>query len=89
VLSPAEAQTTPPMRERGLVARPVHPVTGEHPIAGIAARFSRFRPARRTTAAPTLGQHNEEILGGRLGLSRDELEALRSSGVIGERPAGR
>ena len=40
-------------------------------------RHHRFAP-------PTLGQHNDEILGG-LGLSRDELAALRRDRVIGER----
>jgi crotonobetainyl-CoA:carnitine CoA-transferase CaiB-like acyl-CoA transferase len=36
----------------------------------------RFRP-------PTLGEHNNEILRG-LGLSNDEIEALRTQRVIGE-----
>jgi crotonobetainyl-CoA:carnitine CoA-transferase CaiB-like acyl-CoA transferase len=36
---------------------------------------------------PTLGQHNDEILGGELGLSADELRELRERKIIGERPA--
>lgn len=36
--------------------------------------------------APALGEHNDEILGGELGLTADELEALRRDDVIGERP---
>jgi len=38
--------------------------------------------------APTLGQHNDEILGGILGLTDDERRTLRDDGVIGDRPRG-
>jgi crotonobetainyl-CoA:carnitine CoA-transferase CaiB-like acyl-CoA transferase len=34
-------------------------------------------------ASPTLGEHNEPVLMGELGLSRDELAALEAEGVIG------
>ena len=33
-------------------------------------------------AAPLLGQHTEEILGGLLGIGRDELERLRAAGAV-------
>jgi len=36
--------------------------------------------------APTLGQHNREVLGGILGLADDELAGLESRGVIGSKP---
>jgi crotonobetainyl-CoA:carnitine CoA-transferase CaiB-like acyl-CoA transferase len=37
--------------------------------------------------APTLGQHNREILQGWLDLSDDEIDSLTEAGVIGEHPA--
>jgi crotonobetainyl-CoA:carnitine CoA-transferase CaiB-like acyl-CoA transferase len=37
---------------------------------------------------PTLGEHNEEILGGELGLSQEELGRLAELDVIGTRPVG-
>ncbi len=42
------------------------------------------RAAIIAAAPPTLGQHNDEILGA-LGLSADELACLRAERVIGER----
>jgi hypothetical protein len=33
-----------------------------------------------------MGQHNEEVLGGELGLSSSEIEALREKQVIGNQP---
>jgi crotonobetainyl-CoA:carnitine CoA-transferase CaiB-like acyl-CoA transferase len=37
--------------------------------------------------SPTLGQHNEEILQGELGMTPDELEELRAHQTIGTRPS--
>jgi formyl-CoA transferase len=36
----------------------------------------------KTVASPSLGQHNEEIYGGKLGLSAQEIQALKTEGVI-------
>ena len=59
---------------------------GRHEYPVVPIRLSRT-PRRAATPAPTLGQHNEDVLGGLLGLSAAELESLRSAGVIGDRPA--
>jgi crotonobetainyl-CoA:carnitine CoA-transferase CaiB-like acyl-CoA transferase len=38
--------------------------------------------------APLLGEHNEEILVGLLGLSTGDMQRLNAAGVIGQEPAG-
>jgi len=38
------------------------------------------------TPAPTLGQHNQSVLGGMLGVSETELESLAEAGIIGDKP---
>lgn len=44
--------------------------------------FLSRTPGRIAFAGPRLGEHNEEILCGELGVGRDELAALKSEGVI-------
>lgn len=39
-------------------------------------------PGKTLWPGPALGEHNEEILGGRLGYSRDEMRRLAADGVI-------
>ena len=43
-------------------------------------------PLPITRSAPTLGQHNKEVLGGILGLSDDALASLEEDGIIGTKP---
>ncbi len=65
-----------------------HPEAGTRRYAGQPVRLSAT-PARLYRPAPCLGQHNDEVLGGLLGLSEDELATLRDKGVIGDRPLPR
>lgn len=76
----------PQIRSRGFYQTLRHPVTGPTPYPNLPIRFSGRGPGLHAFPAPTLGQHNEEILGGELGLSHAELEALREKKIIGERP---
>lgn len=75
------------LEARGWFEDLVHPYSGEKRYPLFPFRFS-FGPERQYRSnAPTLGQHNDEILGGELGLSADQLAELREKRVIGEKPA--
>jgi len=63
-----------------------HPRTGETRYPGWPLAWSELPRALHRRPAPTLGQHNEEILRDDLGLSDDEIAELRADRVIGERP---
>jgi crotonobetainyl-CoA:carnitine CoA-transferase CaiB-like acyl-CoA transferase len=65
------------LNARGFFAAIGHPEAGELQYPGAPYRFSTSPWALRRPA-PTLGQHNEEIYCGRLGLSKRELEELRT-----------
>lgn len=58
---------------------------GEQPHASAPWRLSEDPIAIKATA-PTLGQHNRQVLGGLLGLSESRLRALMQDGVIGNKP---
>jgi crotonobetainyl-CoA:carnitine CoA-transferase CaiB-like acyl-CoA transferase len=57
-----------------------HPETGPQPYA--AAPFQMSKTPARPQRAPLLGEHNQEIYGTRLGLSRQEMDQLKSAGII-------
>src|SRR5206468_12855575 len=77
-----------PLRESDFVERVVHPVAGPLRVSALPLRFGRRPKQRFERPAPTLGEHNEEILGGLLGLSDAELSELAENEIIGTRPRG-
>jgi len=58
-----------------------HPVIGKYAHFGPVPRLSET-PGQITRTAPLIGEHNKEIYCGELGMSNDDLIALRASGVI-------
>ncbi len=72
---------------RGFFQSIEHPRTGETRYPGWPMKFSELPRASHRRPPPTLGQHNDEVLGGELGLSAEELARLRERKLIGERPS--
>jgi len=87
VTTPDDMYELPGLDARGFYEEFDHPVTGSHRYPGWPMRLVPGPTRHHRFAAPTLGQHNDEVLGG-LGLSGDDLNALRRDRVIGERPMG-
>jgi len=87
VASPCRIAQNPQLRARGYFEAPEHPVVGAMPVPGLPFRYERVTRWLRAPA-PTIGEHNAGVLGGLLGLDRDELGALEKEGVIGTRPRG-
>ena len=58
-----------------------HKAMGPSPYEGLQHRMSRT-PGELRFPAPVLGQHNEEIFSGMLGLSSAEIEQLKKENVI-------
>ncbi len=69
------------LRSRGFFVEIEHPVAGTCKYPGAPIKYGAT-PWRIRMPAPTLGQHNEEILGGRLGVRPDRMAQLKSKGVI-------
>ncbi len=56
-------------------------------LPGASARTALERgDAHHAAPPPLLGEHNDEVLAGELGLSEAELMALRADGIVGEVP---
>jgi len=87
VVLPTDIGDNSQLRDRAFLETLNHPVCGpirypRPPIAPLAGRTHFV-----DQPAPTLGQHNADVLGGELGLTEDELRQLAIEGITGTRPA--
>ena len=81
VQTPAELANCPQLESRQFYREVEHPVIGKIKVPAVLFNFS-LTPYLLHCAAPTLGQHNQEIYGDGLGYSREDLCRLRQMGVI-------
>ncbi|WP_328979169.1 formyl-CoA transferase [Streptomyces canus] len=80
ILSPKEIIEDPSLADNDMIVEVGHPQRGTFTTVGNPLKLSDS-PTTITTP-PLLGQHNEEIYIGELGLGDEELRLLRSGGVI-------
>lgn len=80
----AQAFAEPQVRHRAVRVDLPHPLAGKAPGVRNPARFSRSSLEYGRTA-PLLGQHTDEVLKARLGLTDEQLVQLRSSGALGKK----
>ena len=84
ILSVEQAMNHPHLRQRRTVRTINDRFLGEFDIPGFPLRFSDYDELQ--LEAPTLGQHNAEILGEYLGYSSLQLDALIANAVIHSGP---
>jgi formyl-CoA transferase len=76
----AQVAADPHLQARGFFLDVDHPVAGATRATGFPVGMSAT-PARLRRPAPLLGQHTDEVLA-EVGLTLDDLSALRTAGVI-------
>ena len=77
----------PQLEARAFFDHLEHPVTGETRYPGWPLGAEAFADGPDRRPPPMLGEHNEEILRERLGLSEEEIEKLQKDAIIGTRPS--
>jgi len=81
---PVDLASDPHLLATGHWQPVVRPFMGPHLLPSVSYREGNDRqPYPIERLAPTLGQHNHEVLGDVLGLSAEEIAQLESDGIIG------
>lgn len=81
IYTAADMLADPHFAARGALIETETPGLGRVTMQGVVPRLSQT-PGRVRAPAPDLGQHNEEIFQGLLGMERGEFDALISKGIV-------
>jgi CoA:oxalate CoA-transferase len=81
VRTAVEVMNDPHMHARGMLEQVEHPELGPITVPTTPLRLHGADPVP-TEPAPRIGQHNDEIYGGWLGLSAAEIAELKAAGII-------
>jgi crotonobetainyl-CoA:carnitine CoA-transferase CaiB-like acyl-CoA transferase len=77
----ADLLDDPQVKAREMLVDVDYPGIGKVPVPGVVVKLSET-PGRIKSRGPTVGEHNEEVYCGLLGLTPEELSSLRDEGVI-------
>ena len=81
VLAPGDRYLDEHMRFRETYVEVEHPVLGSEPLYGDPIHFDTWKTAPMRHA-PLLGEHTDEVLHEVLGLSPEEIERLKTGGIL-------
>ena len=81
VMNVLDQMADPQFMARGFSVEIDHAEVGRRSVAGIPAKFSAM-PELAYTPAPCLGEHNEDVFCGLLGMSHEEMLRLQEEQVI-------
>lgn len=73
----------PQVAARGAIVSMDHPRAGAVRVVGVPIRLSETPGAVRTPS-PSLGEHTETVLSDILGMTREDIDALRAAGGLGK-----
>ena len=79
--SPPSNRQRPQILHWEMIIEVEQPLSGKVKVGGSPYKMSKT-PGNRKLRIPLLGQHNEEIYGGLLGIDKNEIERLKAEGVI-------
>jgi CoA:oxalate CoA-transferase len=71
----------PHLLSRDMLVEVEQPVSGKVKLIGSVYKMSKT-PGDRTMRVPDVGEHNQEVLGGLLGLDEQEMQQLKKANVI-------
>lgn len=80
-LNAEELLSDPHVKARSLITEIEHPVMGKKVVLNPSWKLSET-PAKVKRASPLLGEHKDEVFGGLLGMSREEIKKLEDEKVI-------
>ncbi|MDR1193905.1 MAG: CoA transferase [Peptococcaceae bacterium] len=80
VLGVKQARQDPHVRERASIMEFDYPGLGAYPVPAFPPRFSTLETSARR--APLLGEHDDEVYGGLLGYTQEQIAAWREKNII-------